>query len=907
MISRTSAERYAKAKKIFFAVLELDTAQHAEYIRQRCGGDADLRREVESLLAVRRDAEDFLKPPSFQPPSFYENLKNEIIGGYRLIREIGTGGMGLVFLAEKDDAEFPRRVALKLVKTDVYSKAVLKRFNLERRILSRLDHPNVARLIDGGKSRHGTPFLVMEYVEGTPFIEFAEANNLSLIERIELFLQICEAVSFAHKHAVIHRDLKPSNILVTSDRQVKLLDFGIAKLLSSTNLPQVKTETTFRAMTPEFASPEQIRGEPVTTASDIFSLGVVLYKLLTGVHPFKTDSENLNDVIHAVCEEEPTAPSRAVRCRDLEKNRRVSKGIAPSQLRGDLDNILLKTLRKKPERRYSSVEALAQDLRRYLDGLPVLARANTVFYRMQKFVRRNRLAAAFAVLGILALLTGGVAALWQARLAEEQRKRAEQRFNDVRALVNSFMFELNNEILKSQTQARELLVRRALEYLDSLSKEAKGDVSLQRELAVAYLKIGDIQGKPYSPNLGNTDGALESYRKSLSILENLNRLYPKDNEIKRDLALAYSSIGSLQETRKRDHLKAVQNLERARVLMEEAVAAEPENLQNRRHLSDVYKFIADLPAETTEEKVAGHQKALKIREELLAIEPESVPDLAAAASLYQRIGTAYKNQAEILSRKNKNDVQGALNSYRNALTNFEKSLSIYRHLTSIEPGNSRHRRNAADIMAMSLPVKANLGDKKGVLEDYQKAIEIFEKLSADDPKNFEARFDVAFTQDYMCRSLTKLDLFTEARQFCLQAVESGKSLLSIDPTNAEARFFVYYTSIFFADGLTREKNYADALKILHRLLSVVEQWSPDENASYIYNISLRIGNIYLEPLQKPKVAAKKRESCQTARRWLERSLEALYAHLELNGTKNEEMVREIKQKIAACDGVVNKK
>ncbi|HSK70173.1 MAG TPA: protein kinase, partial [Pyrinomonadaceae bacterium] len=785
MISQTSAERYAQAKKIFFAALELDAAKHAEFIRLRCGDDEELRREVESLLAVRRQARDFLESPAFGIVSDYKNLENKIIGGYRLIREIGEGGMGVVFLAEKNDPEFRRQVALKIVKSDVCSKKIFKRFNLERRILAQLEHPNIAHLIDGGKTSDGMPYLVMEYVEGVPLTEYAENHNLSLRKRLELFRQVCAAVSFAHRHAVIHRDLKPSNILVTADGQVKLLDFGVAKLLSADTLQSRETATTFRAMTPEFASPEQIKGEPVTTASDIYSLGIVLYKLLTGIHPYKTKGENWNEIVRAACEVEPTRPSSVVaskikaqnlKTKESKKTRNSNPAIAnPKLLRGDLDNIVLKALRKTPERRYSSVEQFSEDLRRHLEGLPVSARPNTLFYRTQKFVRRNRLPAALTALVILAMIGGIVAASWQAGRAERERARAERRFQDVRTLVNSFMFELNDEILKGQTQARELVVRRALEYLNRLAAEPRDDPSLRREIAVAYLKIGDIQGKPYSPNLGNTDGALESYEKALSILETLYDSYPENLEIKRNLAQAYSSIGSLQETRKRETKTAIQYLEKSRELLETLIAAEPKNLQNRRMLAEVYKLIGDVTKDTTENKIAAHQKALEILGELLLIEPTNVKGLTVAASCYQRIGTAYKNQAEVLSKKSVNDVQGAMNSYRIALNNFNKSLSIYHNLMTIEPSNSRHRRNAADIMAMSLPVQANLGDKAGVIKDYQGAIEIFGKLSADDPKNFEARLDIAFTQDYMCRSLVKLGSADQARQFCRKAVDSGNA------------------------------------------------------------------------------------------------------------------------------------
>jgi eukaryotic-like serine/threonine-protein kinase len=447
MISRTSAEKYAEAKEIFLTASELDAAERAEFVRRRCGGDAEMLTEVESLLAVGDKAEKFLELPAVVAVSRHEQLKNKTIGCYRLVSEIGAGGMGVVFLAEQSDAGFCRHVALKIVKNSLYSESLFKRFNLERQILASLEHPNIARLIDGGTTDDNLPYLVMEYVEGVPLIEYAESKNLSLDERLELFRQVCEAVAYSHKNAVIHRDLKPSNILVTEDGTAKLLDFGISKLLSSDNLLQMppprQTSTTFRALTPEYASPEQIRGEAVTTVSDVYSLGVILYELLTGKSPYKINPGNLNEIVRAVCEIEPVRPSLVPSSNSKLRSRKT--------LRGDLDNIILKALRKEPAHRYHSVEALNEDLQRHLKGLPVSARRDTFAYRAGKFVRRNRAATLFAAFGVLALVGGVIAAVWQAHRAEQERARAERRFNDVRALANSFMFELNDEILKGQT------------------------------------------------------------------------------------------------------------------------------------------------------------------------------------------------------------------------------------------------------------------------------------------------------------------------------------------------------------------------------------------------------------------------------------------------------------------------
>lgn len=858
MSSRISPEKYAKAKEIFLTSLEINAAERAEFVRRECGGDAKLLAEVNSLLTVSERAEGFLELPAATVVSLHEHWKNKKIGNYRLLRELGEGGMGAVFLAEQLSAGFQRQVAIKFVKKSLFSQSLLKRFNRERQILATLEHPNIAHLIDGGATDDNLPYLVMEYVEGVPLLEYVLTNNLSLAARLDLFRQICGAVAYAHKRAVIHRDLKPSNILVTKDGTAKLLDFGIAKMLLDEDFSKRETTTTFRAMTPEYASPEQIKGETVTTVSDVYSLGVVLYELLTEIHPYKINSGNLNEIIHAVCEVEPPRPSAAITPK--------SEFLNPKSLKGDLDKIILKALSKEPENRYSSVEQLDEDLRRHLRGLPVSARRPTFAYRAEKFIRRNRAAAVFAVLGILAMLGGIAATVWQAHRAEHERARAERRFNDVRSLAKSFMFELNDEILKGQTPARELVVRRALEYLDSLAGEAKGDISLQRELAVAYLKIGDIQGKPYSPNLGDTDGALESYNKAAAILEQIFNLNPQNLEIKFDLGSTYSAIGALQSLRLRNKEEAIKTLQKSRVLGEALVAADPSNLLYRGMLADVFKFLGDSLSDVNE-RLQMHQKALAIREESLIAEPANIQENTAAASLYQRIGTIYSDKAA--GSKNPDD-------FRAALENFNKSLTIYENLQKYEPNNSRHRRNFADILAMRILTQANLGDKSGAAEGYQNALEILRKIAGADPKNIEAQFDLAYTHQFMCRGLLKLNDIPEAIKRCREGLEIIESLLAVDPKNGEAQHYISISYKYLTEDLEKISDFNDLMRTLQHWFAVAKKLSAGDfqTAQTLYQtaeIALQIGDAYMKISTKKLSAGKKKEYLQKAREWFMQS------------------------------------
>ena len=365
---------------VFEQALELPAGERAAFIQKNCEGDEELRREVESLLESHASAGRFID----QPDIFFreEDLKDDdtsvaagqLIGAYRIVREIGRGGMGAVYLAERADEQYKKQVAIKLIKRGMDTDSVLRHFRNERQILASFDHPNIARLFDGGTTKDGLPYFVMEYIEGVPINQYCSAHGLSVVERLKLIREACAAVSYAHRHTVIHRDIKMSNILVTSEGTPKLLDFGIAKILQpGIESEALMTMTGVRPMTPEYASPEQVRGEPVTTASDVYSLGVVLYELLTGRSPYHFTSRSLSDVAREITNTEPPRPSTVV-----SNNNQQSEITNQKFLRGDLDNILLMALRKEPARRYQTVDQFADDIRRHLESRPVLARKDTI-------------------------------------------------------------------------------------------------------------------------------------------------------------------------------------------------------------------------------------------------------------------------------------------------------------------------------------------------------------------------------------------------------------------------------------------------------------------------------------------------------------------------------------------------
>ncbi len=442
-------ERWQQVKQVYESVYELAPDARRSVLDRACAADPELRHEVESILAAGEQVPAFLDSPalaSFSDLLLQEHpeaLLGRRVGPYRLSRVIASGGMGTVYHAIRVDGQFEQEVAIKFIRRGVLSSDCLARFQRERQTLARLDHANVARLLDGGAAEDGSPYLVMEYVNGQPIDEYCDEHRLNTGRRLELFRTVCAAVHYAHQNLVVHRDLKPNNIFVTPEGVPKLLDFGIAKVLAAE--PDVDGADTARTlqpcMTPEYASPEQIRGEPVSTATDIYSLGVVLYELLTGRRPYRVKSRSLHDLARTICEQEPERPSTAVR-RVLEAPTRPGgtaglltpelvsekRGVQPDKLRrrlsGDIDAIVLMALRKEPQRRYISVEQFAEDVRRHLEGLPVVAQRSTLRYRSAKFVRRHQAAVLAAAVVVASLIGGTVVSAWAAGVASHERDAA---------------------------------------------------------------------------------------------------------------------------------------------------------------------------------------------------------------------------------------------------------------------------------------------------------------------------------------------------------------------------------------------------------------------------------------------------------------------------------------------------
>lgn len=719
------SEQWPRVKELFAAAVELPLGERAALLDRDCHGDDALRREVESLLQADAQTETFIEEPAFAIPRDLldeergeENFAGRQFGAYRVIREIGRGGLGNVYLAARADDQYQKEVAIKLVRRGLDTDDILRRFCGERQILAQLDHPNIARLIDAGSTEEGLPYFVMEYVAGQPIDRYCDGRQFSTHKRLELFRTVCAAVTYAHQRLVIHRDLKPSNILVTEEGVPKLVDFGIAKVLHADDPLAAQTMTGIRVMTPEYASPEQVRGLAITTSTDIYSLGVLLYELLTGQRPYRLTTRTSEEIAHAVTDQVPERPSTTV-ARNLKSQISNFKS-----LKGDLDNIVLMALRKEPERRYASVEQFSEDIRRHLEGRPVIAHRDTVGYRAGKFVRRHKAGVLATAVVVITLLAGLAATL-------REKRRAERRFNDVRQLSNALLTDIAPKIerLQGSTEARQSVLTQSLKYLDSLAKESAGDPVLQSELAAAYEKVGDLQGNPTNPNLIALADALASYEKAHAIRQQLLKSDPQGAPQRRLLADNYRVLGDIR-WQTNEPAESLKSSEAALRLYNELLSEGPASSELRlawiRTNHDIGKSLS------TNEKYAASigyfEKAIEAAEELR----RQLPDRLEVLSL---LGNCRRQLANSLSWEGKQ---------KEAEAEMEKALAIHEPLLAPNPNDVSIRTGLYQTYMMTSSLYEEVNDRLAT-EYGLKALRLISENVEQDPANIRAKQQLAKT------------------------------------------------------------------------------------------------------------------------------------------------------------------
>ncbi len=870
-----NAQNWQQVKDIFAEALETSNGSRLEFLRERCGADETLFAEVKSLLDANEETEPLIEKNALNLASKL-NVKNydfTKFGRYTVLKEIGRGGMGAVFLAERNDGEFEQQAALKIIRQSFTDDEIERHFRRERQILASLNHPNIAKLLDGGVSDAGELFLVMEYVEGEPLGEYAANNQLSVEERLRLFLKICRAVSYAHQNLVVHRDLKPSNILITKDGEPKLLDFGLAKITAPGEVGEndfEQTKTFFRAFTPAYASPEQIHGNKVTTASDVYSLGVILYELLTGEKPFHFEGKSLDEILKTIDLTEPLRPSSVGNFKSQIsdskfKDNPKSKIQNPKSLKGDLDNITLKALRKEPERRYKSVEAFAGDIERHLKNLPIKARPNTLSYRASRFFRRNRIAVSATAFIILALIFGLAIALWQAKVARTERDRAERRFADVRQLSNSLLFELSPKIerLPGSIEAREILVSRALEYLDSLAAEAQNDAQLQAELAAAYEKIGDLQGNPTNPNFIELEAAIVSYEKANAMRRGLFEKNPNDAETERKLAENFRVLGNIYSQTNEIETSA-QHTKRALEIYGKLVAGNIASSDLRFGLAKVeYDSGLNLQANKKySDSLAYFEKAKKLLADLDAEKPQQAEILrtlvevkiqnANALSWSERQAEAENEAAEAvkiaekLFAENPNDVavRGSMwltywltsgiyqdQNDRLAYEFAQKALKVVAETVAQDGANIRAKQQLAKSYSKLGETATTIGKSGEAISDLEKACRMLGEITEATTKNDRLKSELAVSLRRLGGAKAELGMLEGSLEDLRRAEKTYLEILQAAPDDRRSnrnladtyeQFGATYEKLYEREKSDVQKqsaraNYQKALYILTRL------------------------------------------------------------------------------------------
>jgi tRNA A-37 threonylcarbamoyl transferase component Bud32/tetratricopeptide (TPR) repeat protein len=805
-----TADRWKQVQNLFVEAADLPAADRAAFLDAACRGDSELRRELDSLFQYDSQPASPLTAVISDTANSLAASKSMVgrrIGPYRLVELADSGGMGDVYLAVRDDGQFEKRVAIKFVRAGLTSQAALDRFRYERRILAQLDHPYIAKLLDGGTDGDGHPYFVMEYVQGQPINEYCAARRFTVQQKCDLFIKVCEAVSYAHRNLVIHRDLKPRNILVTDDGDPKLLDFGIAKLMAegAPGAGDALTAVMDRPLTPDYASPEQVRGELLNTTTDVYSLGAVLFELFTAARPHSFTTYTPSEIEKAVCQTEVRRPSS------------LAAGGLKKQLAGDPDNIVLMAMRNEWRRRYQSVEDLRDDLQRYLKGLPVRARDDTAWYRASKFLGRHWFGAAAAGLILAAIIGGAITTDMERRKAEShrataeaqrqraerehaaaekqrdaavaaqqlaeaktqeadaQRKRSDERLQQLTGLANESLFKIHDEIasLPGATEARKHLVESTKAYLDQMAKDSGDDPGLLGLLVSSYQSLGEIQGLPFRANLGDISGALQSLSKAETVLDKLMKQSPNDYELLMKAIGLYQVQGEIYRYQSR-RKEALERMNKGLAAANQVAALRPREALAKLQPGIMHHSLAQLLMESDVPQASRHVQTE------IAIYTKMIRDHPADETALNQLASAHLLASE---------AEAYVGHLQQAASYLHGAVEIREKLVQQHPTDSVLERNLlvaygrlADILGGSAIIR-NLGDREGAIANYRKALALAERMQAADANDHLAQADVETALARLGVILDRPGELDEALASLRRAEALCKSALALAPTN----------------------------------------------------------------------------------------------------------------------------
>ena len=679
-----------------------------------------------------------------------EEFGARYVGEYRIERELGSGGSGRVFLGVRREGDAELHVAIKVLR-EAQLPHTGSYFERERTILASLTHPNVARLLDWGVLGDAIPYLVMELVDGEPITDYCESRNLDIHSRLNIFLQLCSAVHYAHQHLIVHRDLKPANVLVDFDGKVKLLDFGIAKALEPC---MDRTATGFRRFTPISASPEQVTNRPVTTASDVYALGVLLYQLITNRLPYRVSPDDENAYLTAIIDEEPILPSQA-------------SGLAHGTrklLRGDLDRIVLKSLQKDPSRRYTSAEQMADDLTRWMRGFPVRARRDTWIYRTRKYAQRHKTALSVGMLAATLLMGATSLSLYAARIATQQRILAEQRANELQAISHMIVFDVNDQLrfLPGAAKPRRMLTEMAVRYLGTLAAQAETKAR-RLELASGLIIVGQSHGQPLTTNNGNYAGAVLEYQKARRIIEAEWMQHPHDVRVGELLLKVYTSIGDINP----DPAVGSEVLSGAALVGEQLLLSYPSDESLIRQLQEVYEKI-QLRCRLSGDFYRVYTSAVRERELCKAV----IAIKGTAMLETWNIGVSWDNQAQAEKAMG---IPSYLDSARKAIAAHLQAKTLAGNPEGFDREINLARMHYAPMLAAS-------GRAREAVEMADSFVSGMTSLSRKDPENVERRYDAGTSYAYrgtVYSSLHRLSLarkdFREVRRILAPIASAGNT------------------------------------------------------------------------------------------------------------------------------------